>query len=142
MFVEKYVKSGNASQAYREVYGDKGENTRHLAWVVLHNPTVQRLIQSTEELIAKEGRGSIEKLVQLKESDSEKIQLGAAKAILEAYAEMIRRQQKALEPQQDTTNNILITGMSDDELIARINQLGGQGTLPRTPEAEVQEGTH
>lgn len=139
-FVEKYVKSGNKMSAYREVYGDKGEHTRRYAYVVLHNPTVQKLIAGVEENLAKAAQGSVDKMVELRDSaESEKIQLGAAAGLLGAYADMMRRQQKEMEPTA-TSNNILITGMTDDELIQRISQYGASGTLSGAHEAEVQEG--
>jgi len=138
-FVESYVKEPNATKAYLSAYGPKPnpEDNRHQAWRVLHLPHVQAAIQKVDSSIALAAQGSVERLVELRDGDDAKTALLAAKGLLDTYGDMMRRQEKNAEA--STTNNILITGMSDDQLLARIAELGAQGAVPGAVEAEVQE---
>jgi hypothetical protein len=137
-FVQNYVRTGDATQSYRDVYGDKGPNTRSLAWNILHKPAVQKMIQDADTAIALAAQGSVDKLVELREGEDGKVALLAAKGLLDTYGDMMRRNEKKMEP-GSSTNNILITGMTDDQLIARIAALGAPGVVPGVNEATVQE---
>jgi hypothetical protein len=131
------------TEAYRMVYGEAGNpaHTRTLAWYAAHHPTVQAQIRSLDEQLITEGKVSIEKLAILRdESGSEQTQLMAAAKILDGYHTMMTRHTKVLDMQQQKApTNILIASMSDGELIRRIQELGGGGTLPGAVEAEVPD---
>jgi len=130
--------------AYRKVYGEAGNpaHTRTLAWYAAHHPTVQAQIRDLDERLITEGKVSIDKLAILRdESMSEQTQLMAASKILDGYHTMMTRHAKVLDMQQvKAPTNILIASMSDGELIKRIQELGGAGTIPGTPAAEVSPG--
>lgn len=138
-FVTEYLSNGRkATAAYIKAYQGKDKKK---AWQTLHNEKVQELIASTEKRLAASGQGSVDKLIELRDSgESEKVQLGAAKAIMDSYSEMMKRQIKATSPEYSGTTNILVTSMTDADIIRRIGELGAQGFVPRAIEAEVQDG--
>lgn len=140
-FVEEYVKEPNATKAFIAAYGmsKTPSNTRSQAWRVLHLPEVQAMIQKVDSSIALAAQGSVDKLVELRDEGDTRTALFAAKGLLDTYADMMRRQEKNAESSA-TTNNILITGLSDDELVHRISQFGTQGTVPGAITPNVQEG--
>lgn len=124
-FVKELVKNGGRpSEAVRATYPGRyitPDSVSNKGQGMLRNPVVQRLLAEYTMKISGEAGPSVEKLAELRDDgESEKTQLDASKALLEAYNVAVVRGGKE---EQGTTNNILITGMTDEQLVQRINDL-------------------
>lgn len=139
-FAQEFVANGgNARQAYLASHETKSVRVASkMGWISLQRPKIQALIKETEEAMIEQGNPSIAKLIELRDkATNEKVQLEAAKSLLDTYVGYTTRMEKAQEVRGATTN-ILIADLSTDELLARLGQF--TGTLPGAHAEEVQTG--
>lgn len=130
-FAKVIVETGNKTEAYRQAFpkaNDTSSNLTHGGERLLQRPDVQNMIKKIDERLMSEGEKSIAKLVDLREgAEKETVQLDAAVTLLNSYHQVMKRL-TGQEEMKNVTNNILVTGMTDDDLLARIQLLHGEQT--------------
>lgn len=133
-FAKAYIENGgNGTRALltarAKVYPDKvykGVDPQKIASYASHTlkvPSVRAFIQKADASLLKEAEKSVKKLADLRDgSESEEVQLKASSNLISSYLTVTKRLADAEKPDPSTTN-ILITGMTTEEIMKRIENI-------------------
>lgn len=132
-FAKEYIKNGgNGTRAIlaarakvfpEKTYSDNMLVVSAQASHILSVPAVRSLIQAADKSLIREAEASVQKLAQLRDSGTtEDVQLKASSNLINAYMTVTKRLQDAEKPDPSTTN-ILVTNMTTEEIMKRIENL-------------------
>lgn len=137
-FVKQYLKNGGQGTqamiaARAIVYPDRRypnpvKTAEVTASMALKTEAVKSLISRADERMLREAEKSVQKMADLRDgSANEDVQLKASNHLVQAYLTVAKRLQDESKPDPSTTN-ILVTNMSTEEILARIERLkNGEG---------------
>lgn len=131
VFAKKFIENGgNATDAFLKMRAEVGSPfytpKNHVARVggfhMLQDPIVRQLIAKAEDKIYEQAIPTIEKLKQLRDAaEGENVQLGASSQLMDAFFKVVKRMDEKEEKlPENLTQNVIITNMTTDEILARI----------------------